>query len=73
MPASIRTEHSQAFVESILRLEPRVAAFDCDGTLWHEDAGYSFMLWSIARGIVSRNASDWIDSRYRLYLNGEVS
>ena len=31
------------------------------------------MLWSIAEGIVSRNASDWIDSRYRLYRAGEVS
>jgi len=24
-------------------------------------------------GLVSRNASDWIDSQYRLYRNGEVS
>ena len=31
------------------------------------------MVWSIEEGIVSRNASDWIDSRYRLYLAGKVS
>src|SRR5271166_6840446 len=31
------------------------------------------MVWSIEAGLVSRNASDWIDSRYRLYLSGEVS
>ena len=31
------------------------------------------MLWSIEEGIVSRNASDWIDSRYRLYRAGKVS
>ena len=31
------------------------------------------MLWSIEEGIVSRNASDWIDSRYRLYRAGTVS
>ncbi len=61
------------FAESVLSLRPSVAVFDCDGTLWSEDAGYQFMLWSIAQGIVSRNASDWIDSRYRLYLAGEVS
>lgn len=31
------------------------------------------MVWSIAEGLVSRNASDWIDSRYRLYKSGKVS
>ncbi len=31
------------------------------------------MVWSIEEGIVSRNASDWIDSRYRLYRAGTVS
>jgi len=29
------------------------------------------MVWSIEVGLVSRNASDWIDSRYRLYQRGE--
>jgi phosphoserine phosphatase len=43
------------------------AVFDCDGTLWSADAGYGFMVWSLNEGLVSRNASDWIDSRYRLY------
>jgi HAD superfamily phosphoserine phosphatase-like hydrolase len=50
-----------------------VAVFDCDGTLWDGDSGYDFMVWSIEEGIVSRNASDWIDSRYRLYRAGTVS
>jgi phosphoserine phosphatase len=31
------------------------------------------MVWSVESGLVSRNASDWIDSRYRLYRAGEVS
>jgi phosphoserine phosphatase len=61
------------FADSVLSLRPSVAVFDCDGTLWSDDAGYEFMLWSIAQGIVSRNASDWIDSRYRLYVAGDVS
>jgi phosphoserine phosphatase len=61
------------FEAAVLALRPATAVFDCDGTLWSGDAGYGFMLWSIEAGLVSRNASDWIDSRYRLYLNGEVS
>ena len=61
------------FEEAVLALHPAIAIFDCDGTLWSGDAGYGFMVWSIEAGLVSRNASDWIDSRYRLYLNGQVS
>ena len=61
------------FLNTALALRPSVAVFDCDGTLWSGDAGYGFMIWSLEQGLVSRNASDWIDSRYRLYLSGEVS
>ena len=61
------------FLNAALALSPHVAVFDCDGTLWSGDAGYGFMVWSLEQGLVSRNASDWIDSRYRLYLSGEVS
>ena len=61
------------FEDAVLSLSPAIAVFDCDGTLWSGDAGYGFMIWSIEAGLVSRNASDWIDSRYRLYLSGEVS
>jgi phosphoserine phosphatase len=63
----------EEFAGSVLSREPAVAVFDCDGTLWDGDSGYDFMLWSIEEGIVSRNASDWIDSRYRLYRAGKVS
>jgi phosphoserine phosphatase len=31
------------------------------------------MVWSMESGLVSRNASDWIDSQYRLYRTGDVS
>jgi phosphoserine phosphatase len=61
------------FFASVLAPGPAVAVFDCDGTLWSGDAGYGFMVWSMESGLVSRNASDWIDSRYRLYRAGEVS
>jgi phosphoserine phosphatase len=63
----------QEFSNSVLSLEPAVAVFDGDGTLWDGDSGYDFMVWSIEEGLVSRNASDWIDSRYRLYRAGTVS
>ena len=61
------------FFASVLAPRPEIAVFDCDGTLWGGDAGYGFMLWSMESGLVSRNASDWIDSRYRLYRSGDVS
>jgi phosphoserine phosphatase len=61
------------FHRAVLALAPRIAVFDCDGTLWSGDAGYDFMLWSIKTGLVSRNAADWIDSRYRLYRTGDIS
>jgi phosphoserine phosphatase len=64
---------AEDFVQSVLSREPAVAVFDCDGTLWDGDSGYDFMVWSIEKGLVSRNASDWIDSRYRLYRAGQVS
>jgi phosphoserine phosphatase len=57
----------------VLELNPRVAVFDCDGTLWSGDAGYGFMIWSIEQGLVSRSASDWMDVRHRAYLAGTVS
>jgi phosphoserine phosphatase len=69
-PLRLTTEE---FFSTVLAHEPQVAVFDCDGTLWDGDAGYGFMEWSIETGLVSRNASDWIDSRYRLYRAGEVS
>jgi phosphoserine phosphatase len=41
--------------------------------LWSGDAGSSFMKWTVETGLVSREATDWIDARYRGYLKGEVS
>jgi phosphoserine phosphatase len=61
------------FIDSVLSREPAIAVFDCDGTLWAGDSGYDFMIWSIEEGLVSRNVSDWIDSRYRLYRAGKIS
>ena len=61
------------FHRQVLALKPRVAVFDCDGTLWSGDSGYGFMVWSIEQGLVSRSTSDWIDDRHRAYRAGTVS
>jgi phosphoserine phosphatase len=61
------------FERLVLANNPRVAVFDCDGTLWGGDAGYGFMAWSLEQGLVSRSTSDWVDTRYRGYLSGKVS
>jgi len=66
------------FLDSVLRLKLRVAAFDCDGTLWAGDAGERFFDWelresdvfpdSVSRGALSRF---WRE-RYAAYKRGEV-
>jgi HAD superfamily phosphoserine phosphatase-like hydrolase len=60
-------------IESVLRLDPRVAAFDCDGTLWSGDAGETFFDWEIKRGVVSAEVSRAMRARYAEYKAGKVS
>jgi phosphoserine phosphatase len=61
------------FIESVLRLAPRVAAFDCDGTLWSGDAGETFFDWEIRRGVVSPQVAGAMRARYAQYKAGNVS
>jgi phosphoserine phosphatase len=61
------------FHAAVLDLAPRIAVFDCDGTLWSGDAGSGFMRWSIEKGLLSAEAVAWLDQRYRGYLAGQVS
>ena len=61
------------FVDSVLRLAPRVAAFDCDGTLWSGDAGETFFDWEIKRGVVSADVASAMRARYAEYKAGKVS
>jgi HAD superfamily phosphoserine phosphatase-like hydrolase len=70
---SVSRLNTSEFHEAVYALSPAVAVFDCDGTLWSGDAGSGFMKWTIETGLVSREATDWIDGRYRAYLRGEVS
>jgi len=66
------TDRSQAFIESILRLEPRFAAFDCDGTLWSGDGGERFFAWEIGEKLVPDDVARAMRSRYAEYKAGKV-
>ncbi|HWZ81326.1 MAG TPA: HAD-IB family phosphatase [Terriglobales bacterium] len=63
---------STKFLESVLELNPRVAAFDCDGTLWSGDAGEGFFTWSMQKGIVSEEIAAWARARHADYKAGLV-
>jgi len=61
------------FLDSILRLAPRIAAFDCDGTLWAGDAGERFFDWELRVGdIVAASLDRPMRERYAAYKRGEV-
>jgi HAD superfamily hydrolase (TIGR01490 family) len=64
---------TEEFMESILRLELRVAAFDCDGTLWAGDSGERFFDWELRQGgIVSDALDNPMRARYAAYTRSEV-
>lgn len=69
-PAS---RHASEFVDSVLALRPRVAAFDCDGTLWAGDAGEGFFSWELDNKLVSAEIIAWARPRYAAYRAGLVS
>src|SRR5262252_4780508 len=60
-------------IESVLRLSPQLAVFDCDGTLWSGDAGEGFFDWELKRGVVSDEVARWARARYVQYKNGKVT
>jgi phosphoserine phosphatase len=60
------------FISSVLGLRPRLAVFDCDGTLWSADSGEAFMRWSIRQGILSPEIVKWVEDRYQQYRAGRV-
>jgi HAD superfamily hydrolase (TIGR01490 family) len=63
----------QEFLETVLRLQPRVAAFDCDGTLWSGDAGVTFFDWELETGVVPREVGASMRARYVEYQASRVS
>jgi phosphoserine phosphatase len=69
-----RTSLSPAeFIQSVVQLQPQLAVFDCDGTLWSGDAGEGFFSWEMKRGLVSREVADKARARYAEYRAGKVS
>jgi phosphoserine phosphatase len=66
------TGTQNAFIESVLRLKPLVATFDCDGTLWSGDAGEGFFSWELEQGLVSDEIRRWARPRYADYRAGNV-
>jgi phosphoserine phosphatase len=61
------------FVESVLSLNPRIATFDCDGTLWSGDAGEGFFSWELEQGLVSKEIASWARKRYADYKADHVA
>jgi HAD superfamily phosphoserine phosphatase-like hydrolase len=61
------------FLDFVVRLNPRVAAFDCDGTLWSGDAGETFFDWEIKQGVVSAQVGVAMRARYAEYKAGDVN
>ena len=73
--AEAQTFHplTNQFLDSILRLKAKVAAFDCDGTLWSGDAGERFFDWELRDGSIVSHALDRpMRERYAAYKRGEV-
>jgi phosphoserine phosphatase len=62
------------FVEGVIASRPRVAVFDCDGTLWANNSGEDFFYWSMEphRGLVNPNVAAWARQRYEDYRAGKV-
>jgi len=61
------------FHARVFALAPKVAVFDCDGTLWSGDAGSAFMWWTMDTGLLPPDASAWLRGRYEEYQRGVVS
>ena len=72
MPVSNMPERVSAFLDAVLCLEPQVAVFDCDGTLWAPDAGEGFLDWELQRGLVAPGVARWVRARYADYRVGKV-
>jgi phosphoserine phosphatase len=62
------------FLDSVLKLAPRVAAFDCDGTLWSGDVGEGFFDWELnQKNVVSDALERSMRARYVDYRAGNVA
>jgi phosphoserine phosphatase len=71
--APVRVLTTAEFHAAVKAEHPKIAVFDCDGTLWSGDAGSGFMRWTIDQQILSPEAIARLDIRYRAYLAGQLS
>jgi len=67
------SQRARKFIESVLALRPRIAVFDCDGTLWEGDGGKDFLYWEISNKVIPVEVAAWAAPRYESYERGEVS
>src|SRR5579864_1505354 len=72
MAVSNMPERAALFLGSVLRLRPRLAVLDCDGTLWAPDAGEGFLHWELERGLIAPDVARWVRARYADYKAGKV-
>ena len=72
MTTSNLSTPAQEFVNSVLALEPAVAVFDCDGTLWSGDSGADFFYWQIRRNMLPPEVARRALERYADYKRGNV-
>ena len=72
MRTETKSSAAQRFADSVLALRPRVAVFDCDGTLWSGDSGADFFYWEVERGLITPDVAQWATTRYKDYKAGNV-
>jgi len=60
------------FVQQVLATGPKIAVFDCDGTLWSGDSGADFFYWEMEQGFIASEIIPVIKHRYNEYLAGRV-
>jgi HAD superfamily phosphoserine phosphatase-like hydrolase len=65
-------KEDEKFLHSVLRLDPKLAAFDCDGTLWSGDVGEGFFRWEMEHGLISEETASWARARHADYKAGLV-
>lgn len=66
------TSPALQFIDSILALRPRLAVFDCDGTLWDADSGEQFFYWELDHSLIPSDVEHWARQRYAEYREGRV-
>lgn len=73
MSPSKTVDRASVFIDSILKLQPKLAVFDCDGTLWSGDAGETFFAWEQEESVVPEETMRAMRARYADYKAGNVA